>query len=171
MSSVTDYKTATTYGAPSTPSRPTLTQNNNGTVRIDWSIPNPLNDVTGTSVQYDIQILKKGSTWGALKTLNSTDASPFDVIDMSVLKTAANYNDTENGNQIKVKITATNSYGASTASEENLPSAIYQGVPNDYTGAYTLANQNTTQVTITWDPVSTDVAKGYSPLTGWAVGY
>jgi hypothetical protein len=75
-----------------------------------------------------------------LKTLNSTDASPFDVIDMSVLKTAANYNDTENGNQIKVKITATNSYGASTASEENLPSAIYQGVPNDYTGAYTLAN-------------------------------
>jgi hypothetical protein len=50
---------------------------------------------------------------------------------MDLLKETAGYTETENGDAIKVRITATSikSYGTSSASEENSPSAVYQGKP------------------------------------------
>lgn len=83
MTSVSDYKTATTYGAPSAPGRPTLTQNNDKTVTITWTRPTPLNDVAGTSLNYAIQVLKKGSTdflaptdYNETLVYTSADANP-----------------------------------------------------------------------------------------------
>lgn len=77
LTSVSDYKTATTYGAPTTPGRPTLTQNNDKTVTVTWARSNPINDVAGTSLTYTIQVLEKGSTnWNTTLTYSSTDANP-----------------------------------------------------------------------------------------------
>jgi len=139
MTSVSDYKTATTYGTPTTPGRPTLTQNNDKTVTVTWPRSNPLNDETGTSLNYTIQVLKKGfSDWNtatnynaSLPQISSSAANPSVTYSMDLLKETAGYTETENGDSIKVRITATStkSYGTSSASEENSPSAVYQGKP------------------------------------------
>ncbi len=139
MTSVSDYKTATTYGTPTTPGRPTLTQNNDKTVTITWPRSNPLNDEAGTSLNYTVQVLKNGfSDWNtatnynaSLPVIQSANANPSVTYSMDLLKETAGYTETENGDAIKVRITATSikSYGTSSASEENSPSAVYQGKP------------------------------------------
>lgn len=69
-----------------------------------------------------------------------------------------------------MRITATNDYGTSSASEENVNSAVYQGEPTSpYEGAITVTQSGTTAV-ITWEEVA--LAKtGYSGITGWVYGY
>lgn len=125
---VGSYASATTYGTPSTPARPTLTQNTNGTVTVSWSQPSPLNAAAGASVDYNLQILKTdGTTWATLgSTISSTSTSLTQDYSMSDLKTNSTYATDASGAYIKIRLTATTTYGTSTASEANSDSAVYQ---------------------------------------------
>ena len=133
------YKTATTYGPPSTPERPTLTQNNDKTVTVSWAIPNPLNDEAGVSVTYKIEIKTKTSSYATLNaSFTSTSLTPSTSFSMANLTGNSSYTNDDSGTPIKIRITATNNYGSSSASEENVDSAVYQGEPLEYQGAITV---------------------------------
>lgn len=173
MTAAGSYSQLVLYGPPSKPERPTLTQNNDQTVTVSWTRPVPLNDLDTTSIKYKLEVLHKdNTTWVDIlgTTFDSTLATPSTSFTMTVLKTKSTYTSTENGQAIKIRVTATNSYGTSSASEENLPSAVYQGVPSAYTGAYTIV-KGTTSATISWENVDAADKYGYSPITGWAYGY
>jgi hypothetical protein len=60
LTASTSYESATTYGPPSAPQRPTLTQNNNKTVTISWARPSPLNSDPAIGVKYLIELKKIG---------------------------------------------------------------------------------------------------------------
>jgi hypothetical protein len=166
------YSSGTTYGTPTTPARPTLVQNNDKTVTLNWSRPDPLYDNTSIAVSYKIEVLKKdGTNWATLTAAEtSTLASPTKPYDMADLKTASTYNSTDNSAYIKIRITATNSYGTSSASDSNLDSAVYQSVPIAYAGTYT-PTVGLTTATITWTDVTNAADYGYAPITGWKYGY
>lgn len=68
----------------------------------------------------------------------STSATPSVTIDMQYLKSNSSYTDADSGTPIKIRITATNTYLSSSASEVNADSAVYQGKPLDYQGAITV---------------------------------
>ena len=70
---------------------------------------------------------------------------------MANLKTKASYvNGTDKGNFIKIRITATNVIGtASTASEANADSAIYQEAPAVYDGTTKITKNSVTRTTAT----------------------
>ncbi len=57
---------------------------------------------------------------------------------MTELKGNSTYTADDNGDPIKIRITATNTYDTSSTSEENVDSAVYQGEPLDYQGAITV---------------------------------
>lgn len=150
-----------------------MTQNNDQTVTISLTRPDPLNDLITNAVTYSFEVLHKdNTTWVPLvETLSSTSATPsISSITMGTLKAKSTYTATENGEAIKIRVTATNSYGSSSASEANLPSAVYQGVPSAYTGTYTIV-KGTTTASITYDNVEAADKYGYSPITGWKYGY
>jgi len=110
-------------------------------VTVSWAIPNPLNDVTGVEMKYKIEI-KTNATTTTYAVLDpeykSTSTTPSVIISMDNLKGNSSYTDADSGKYIKIRITATNTYGTSSASEENVDSAVYQGEPLTYTGAITV---------------------------------
>lgn len=112
-----------------------------------------------------------GTTWAPLTAAEtSTLASPTKPYNMTDLKTASTYDSTDNGAYIKIRITATNSYGTSSASDSNLDSAVYQSLPLPYTGTYTKTIGLTT-ATISWTDVTNAANYGYAAITGWKYGY
>lgn len=86
------YETATTYGPPETPLRPTLTQNNDKTVTISWARPSPLNDDPAIGVKYLIELKTSIGGWttptpiAADSTINSTLTSLTKIVNMTDLK-------------------------------------------------------------------------------------
>jgi len=97
-------------------------------VTVSWSQPSPLNAASGASVTYNLQILKTdGTTWATLGTaISSTSTSLTQDYSMSDLKTNSTYATDASGAYIKIRLTATTTYGTSTASEANSDSAVYQ---------------------------------------------
>jgi hypothetical protein len=90
---------------------------------------------------------------------------------MTYLKTKAIYpDDTHVGLPIKIRITATNTYGPSSASEANLDSAVYQSIPKPYAGTYT-TTIGTTTATITWTDVTNAADYGFAVISNWKYGY
>lgn len=139
---------------------------------LSWARPDPLYDSTSIAVSYKIEVLKKdGTTWATLTATESSNAAtPSKIYTMTDLKTASTYTSTDNGAYIKIRITATNSYGTSSASDSNLDSAVYQSVPVAYAGTYTTTVGLTT-ATISWTDVTNAADYGYAAISGWKYGY
>jgi len=110
----------------------------------------------------------------ATTNLTSTATSLTQVFTMAELKTVISYvNDTDKGKYINLKVTATNVYTvASTASEANSNSAVYQEWPAVYAGTnIQVSSITTTGATITWNDVTDASLYGYSAITEWKYWY
>lgn len=59
---------------------------------------------------------------------------------------------------VKVEITATNSFGASTASSVNTAGARIRRIPDDYTVAPTISAYSDTSITVSWSPLTGSTA-------------
>ena len=147
------------------------------TVTLSWNQPSPLNAVAGSSVTYKFEVRKADGTdtWvDMVDNLSSVSTSLTKDFTMANLKTKASYVTGNKGNAIKVRITATNVVGtASTASEANADSAIYQEAPAVYDGTtkITVNSVTTTTATLSWLDVTAPADYGYSEITGWKYWY
>lgn len=103
---------------------------------------------------YKFEVRKADETdnWVDMADDLSSDSTPLTkTFTMANLKTKASYvNGTDKGNFIKIRITATNVIGtASTASEANADSAIYQEAPAVYDGTTKITKNSVTRTTAT----------------------
>lgn len=105
--------------------------------------------------------------------ISSTNTSLTKTFTMADLKTNSSYVTANKGNAIKIRITATNAYAASTASEANADSAVYQEEPIVYAGTtkITVSSITTTGATLSWADYTAPADYGYSEITGWKYWY
>jgi len=88
---------------------------------------------------------------------------------MSVLKTASGYATDDSGAYIKIRLSATTTYGTSSASEANSDSAVYQSWPAAYAGTYT-TSVGLTSAIVSWTDLATAADYGYATISGWKYG-
>lgn len=135
--------------------------------------PSSINTAAGSSLTYTISALNKtGSVYIVYGTTYTSTASSFTAdITMAALKTLAGYDDADNGDQIKIKYTAANTYDVSDSSEVNLDEAVYQSVPAAYAGTSVASDVRKDTATISWPALTTAASYGHSSITGWKYGY
>jgi hypothetical protein len=163
--------TSTTFGVPSAPSQPTVTQTSGSTsVIVTWSAPS---NNGGTLISYSLQVLKlDGTTYQTIDAdcteydSGSTSilaASTTCTILMTELMTQGGF--TVAGTYIKVRVLASNTYGSGSYSTTNVNSVVYQTAPTlDVTTVILSKTKNTVTATWTTSP-TTLVGTGYASIT------
>lgn len=144
---------------------------------LNWLIPDPLNAPSGSSVTYKFEIRKADGTdtwYDLVNDTSSTLATLTKTFNMADIKTKALYVTANKGQPIKIRITATNSLTlASSASEANSDSAVYQEVPIVYAGTTLITVDSVTldDATLSWADLTAPADYGYSAITGWKYWY
>jgi len=147
-------------------------------VTLNWLIPSPLNAPSSSSVTYKFEIRKADgtNTWiDLVNDTSSTNATLTKIFDMADIKTKALYVTGNKGQPIKIRITATNSLSfASSASEANSDSAVYQEVPIEYAGTtlITINSVTVSSASLSWADLTAPADYGYADaITGWKYWY
>lgn len=166
---------ASTYGVPSTPGIPTLTQTSGSTsIVATWSAPSSSNGASVTS--YSVEILNQdGTTYSILDSHCSeyTTVVPGTTctVLMTALMTTASYTSANAGTYIKIRVAAVNSFGNSSYSSTNVNSIQVEIAPTANVPTVVLSKTKSS-ITATWSTSSFTAADyGYAPITYYLYRY